>query len=129
MTKAYPISIQFLMVVKNSVVGYTSMLHEHLSNAQALVMLASEGKLTHYSIENFECENDSFYVDLLFADMKALENEYYLFKEPTRILIESECGELIEVNHLLEHSIVEVAEHTEFETILYNPITLEPLED
>lgn len=128
-----PVSIQFLMVVTNAVENYVNMLVENFENAQSFAVLSNEGLLKNYPIENRESESAfesaSLYVDLLFNDMKELENEHDLFKAPKGIFLEIECGELIEVNHLVKHGIVEVAEHTEFDTILYNPTTLELLED
>lgn len=124
-----PISIQFLMVVNKLVEGYTDVLIEHFVNADSIVLLSNKGLLKNYVIENRESESESLYVDLLFTDMKELEKELYLFNELKAIFLETECGELVEVNHLVEYGIIEVAEHSDFETILYNPITLEPLED
>lgn len=128
-----PISIQFLMVVNKLVEGYADVLVEHFVNAESIVLLSNEGLLKNYPIENRESESAfesvSLYVDLLFTSMKELENEHYLLKEPKGIFLETECGELVKVNHLIEHSIVEVAEHTDFDTVFYNTTTLEPLEE
>lgn len=124
-----PISIQFLMVTKTVAKGYTMLFREHFENAKSIVVLSNEGILGSYPIENREYESESVFVDLLFTEMNVLKNEQHLFKEPTKVFLETECGELIKIDHLVECSIVEVAEHTEFETILYDPTTLTPLEE
>lgn len=133
MAKANPISIQFLMVVKRAVKGYTNILTENFESAKSIVLLTNEGFVGNYPIENreveSESESESLYVDLLITNIKELEKQKHIFEKPKAVYLETEIGELVKINDILECRIMEVAEHTEFDSVLYDPVTLEPLED
>ena len=122
-----PISIRYFTKVEMEK-GNTNRLAEMVNNAISIVLLTTDGSFLAYAIESIECEREAFYFDLLFSNMEAFKEVKNVFDKPQAIFIEDENGELIQLKYLLDHSVIEIAEHSDFDTVFYNPTTLRILE-
>lgn len=122
MTKSVSLQLEIELHEKNRNTNL-----ENIEKTVVLVYLLNDGTLEKFPIEYREVESELIYIDIMFDSMKSFKEKCVGFTEYQGIYTENELGELVELSNIAKHSIIEVAEHGEFETLLYNPITLDLL--